>query len=164
MRGWSRYLICFLSVSVLFSVHSISCASPAPSAKPSEPEAEQVTQRPAQFEISAINVTSDKVIIDTPANVVVTVKNIGDLAGTYNATLRVDNEVVAQKDIQLAGGETQEVSFEVSKSESGTYQLEIGGLTTQLIVSGWQPYTIQYDDGEPSSWVAWTTYGPLGMA
>ena len=164
MRGWSRYLVCFLSVAVLVSVHSISCASPAPGAKPSEPQAEQVTQRPAQFEISAINVTSDKVIIDIPANVVVTVKNIGDLAGTYNATLTVDNEVVAQKDIQLAGGETQEVSFEVTKSESGTYQLEIGEASAQLIVHGWQPYTIQYDDGEPSSWVTWTTYGPLGMA
>jgi hypothetical protein len=64
----------------------------------------------------------------------VLVLNSGDLTGGYVVTLKVDNDVVATREITLAGGSSELVSFAVLR-DAGTYQFEINGVTGSFVVS-----------------------------
>ncbi|MCW7075273.1 MAG: cohesin domain-containing protein, partial [Candidatus Methanospirare jalkutatii] len=67
---------------------------------------------------------------DAPLDIVVcaSVENIGGSAGTYNATLKIDGEVVDYKTGTLSAGESKSVCFNYTFTETGTYNVTIDGL------------------------------------
>jgi hypothetical protein len=77
-----------------------------------------------------------------------TIKNTGDIAGTYTAALSIDGQEVDNKAILVNPGTSQEVSFQLSKTTAGSHQLTIGNSSTLLTVYNWSPYTIQYDESD----------------
>jgi hypothetical protein len=62
------------------------------------------------------------------------VTNIGDLPGTYELILRVDGQVTDTQDVTLAGQESREVTFTLSRDSAGTYVISIGDLSGVLNV------------------------------
>ncbi len=77
--------------------------------------------RPAAFVASDLSISPAEVDIGETVTISVLVTNIGDLTGSYEVSLKVDNVVVATKEITLAGGASQKVTFTTTKDVAGTY-------------------------------------------
>jgi hypothetical protein len=90
---------------------------------------------PASFQISNLTVMPGEVEIDENVTISVLVKNTGDLFGSYILALMINSEVVATKEVSLAGHGSVTVSFTVSKEVDGVYAISINGLTGRFTVT-----------------------------
>ena len=84
--------------------------------------------KPAEFEVLSLNIplepmTGDEVTIS------VEVENVGELSGNYTAVLKVDNEEVGTKQVNIGGGQSQTVPFSVTLEQPGSYTVAIGSLS-----------------------------------
>jgi len=84
--------------------------------------------RPANFTLANLSVSSPEVNVKEVVNVSVQVTNNGDFSGSYEVILKVDNAVTQTKNITLAGGASQTVSFNVTSDTTGTHSVGIGTL------------------------------------
>ena len=84
---------------------------------------------PANFYVSELTITPNKVVIGHPVNIDILVTNKGDLRGTYEITLFVDNIFEEKKEVTLDGNSKQKVSFTVYKTLAKFYSVNIGGQT-----------------------------------
>jgi hypothetical protein len=88
---------------------------------------------PPAFTLSELTVSPVEAEAGEEVTISVLVVNSGDLTGGYVVTLRIDNEVVATREITLAGGGSELVSFGILR-DAGTYQFEINGVTGSFVV------------------------------
>jgi hypothetical protein len=146
MLLWKLYTI--VASCLLFLLFAAMAACSQPSTNIEKPSA---GQKPAEFEVGPITIEPPGVMVGDTVTVTATVSNIGGTAGTHIAALSVDGQEVNTKAISVDPGSSQQVSFQLSQTTAGNYQLAIGTSTTALIVYNWTPYTIQYDhsDGVP---------------
>jgi len=103
-------------------------APPAPPAPPPPPPA------PAAFTASALTISPTEVDVGETVTISIQVANTGDVTGSYEVTLKVDNVVVATKDVTLAGGASQKVTFTAAKDKAGTYTVNVDGLSGTFAV------------------------------
>jgi hypothetical protein len=89
---------------------------------------------PAIFEVSNLTSNPSEVNVGEPVVISATVKNNGDLEDNYTAVLKIDGETENTKNVTLAGGAAETVSFTVVKSVAKTYDVEIDGSTTSFSV------------------------------
>jgi hypothetical protein len=68
-------------------------------------------------------------------NISTQITNIGDVAGTDTVTLKINNLIEGSKDVTLAGGESEVVTFTTSHNLSGVYLVEVAGLNGSFNVS-----------------------------
>lgn len=88
------------------------------------------TPSPAAFTVSNLVISHTTVEVGKPVTITVDVTNTGDLEGTYNAILRIDGVLIENKDVTVAGGATETVTFSpVTKDATGTYTVDVGGQT-----------------------------------
>ncbi len=85
--------------------------------------------RPATFITSALTISPFEVDIGERVTISILVANTGDLAGSYQVTLKINNLVVAIKYITLTGGASQKVTFTTIKDVAGTYAVNVDGLS-----------------------------------
>jgi len=90
--------------------------------------------RPAAFTTSDLTIISAEVNIGEKVTITVSVKNTGDLTGTYKVTLKVNDEVVESKEVSLIGGASQRVTFTTSKTTAGTYNVSVDGQAGKFVV------------------------------
>jgi len=90
---------------------------------------------PARFEVSGLSISPSSVKVGQTSTISVTVRNAGGEAGTYELTLKVNNEVVGTKSVTLGPGQSTTVSFTYTPPSEGTYSIEVDGLTGSLTVS-----------------------------
>jgi hypothetical protein len=90
----------------------------------------------ADFVVSGLRLAdaATEVLAGDVVEVVAEVENAGALAGTYEATLRVDGTVEAQQQVVLEVGQTSTLRFDVTAGPPGDHVLEVGGATTTLSV------------------------------
>ena len=81
-----------------------------------------------------LRVRPDRVRPGQPATVRLTVKNVGDAAGTDTVRLRVDGELEDQVPVTLAPDRLTMTGFTVRRDAPGTYEVEVEGLTQLLVV------------------------------
>lgn len=93
-----------------------------------------VVKAPAAFTISALAISPAKVNIGEDITISALVTNTGDLTGTYEVTLKIDNVVVATESVTLAGGASEKVTFTTSKDVAGTYAVNLNGLSGTFVV------------------------------
>jgi len=84
--------------------------------------------RPAVFSVSDLAVTPAQVDIGEEVTVSVLVSNTGDLSGSYEVALKVDDAVTDTKEIDLAGGGCQQVTFTTTRDNAGTCTITVGDL------------------------------------
>lgn len=91
---------------------------------------------PAKFEVTSLDVTPPEVTVRVgeTANIVAEVTNTGASEGTYTAVLIADGAEVERKDVTVAAGATETVTFSLVKDTPGTYQIAVGGLSSTLTV------------------------------
>jgi hypothetical protein len=90
--------------------------------------------RPAEFTLSALSISPMEVGKGESVTISLDVANTGDLAGTYDVNLIINNTVVETKQVELDGHSSQLVTFTVSKDNVGLYKIQIGTLSGQFIV------------------------------
>lgn len=143
MRQWKLHLTVIVSLLfVLFA--TVSACYPASTTLTQPP----VTPKPAVFEVGPITLAPSMAMVGDRVMVIATVRNTGDLAGTYNAVLLIDGQKADSRDIQVAPGSSQGFSFQLSKNTAGNYNLSIGNSIAVLTVHNWVPYTLQYDHSD----------------
>jgi hypothetical protein len=89
---------------------------------------------PAAFKVSSLIISPSQVSVGEYVSISVTVKNTGDLKGTYTVTLKINGTVEAIENVTLAGGATKSVPFSVVENTEGTYIVEVDGLTGSFSV------------------------------
>lgn len=89
--------------------------------------------RPPKFEITELTVDPQEALAGENIRVTATVKNLGEMEGTYIAALFIDGAVFESKPVTVSGGFTEKVAFTFTK-DPGIYLIEIGGLTATVTV------------------------------
>jgi hypothetical protein len=90
---------------------------------------------PAAFSVSGLNI--NPLIINQGDNIEVSadVRNTGDMRGTYQTTLSVDDIDVETKEVTLDGGSSETLSFSFIPNTAGQHKISIGGLVAPLEVN-----------------------------
>jgi len=98
--------------------------------------------QPAEFELSSLNVSPPEVVEGEPTTVTADVRNVGESKGTYSANLRIDGVDTETKEVTVAAGATERVTFTVTRDISRTYRIELDGLSGTLKVLKPAEFTI----------------------
>lgn len=88
----------------------------------------------AEFEISNLNLSEEEVILGETVDVTVDVSNTGGVSKFRTVNLLVDGEFVDSQEVEVDGGDTETVTFEVSRDEAGTYDISVSDMTQTLEV------------------------------
>jgi hypothetical protein len=90
--------------------------------------------KPASFSVGGLTITPKEVTAGSSVTIEVLVSNTGELSGTYDLTLKIDNTVEDTEKVALNGGNSQRVTFTVTKSTAKTYSVSINGQSSTFIV------------------------------
>jgi len=74
------------------------------------------------------------VVLGGDISVGVLLENTGDLTGSYEVNLIINDVQAQSQEITLNGGDSEQVNFSVSPEAAGTYAVNIGDLTGQCEV------------------------------
>ncbi|MFH1383330.1 MAG: CARDB domain-containing protein, partial [Chloroflexota bacterium] len=96
---------------------------------------------PAEFVIGSLSVTPGTVKPAEQVTISTMVTNIGGSEGTYTVVLKINGAEEARKDVTLAAGKSQTVSFTTTRAEAGSYTVSIDGQTAQFTVTAPQAVT-----------------------
>ncbi len=129
-------------LAILIGVMLIACAAPMETPTPAPPEVtptptpEETAPTPPKeppappaFTVSDLSISPTEVNTGNKVTISVLVTNTGDLTGSYEVTLKIDNNVVATKEVTLEGGASETVTFVATPSVAGTYNVSADELT-----------------------------------
>lgn len=91
------------------------------------------TSRPV-FDVASVSLDTDVLERGESATVTASIENVGNVTGSRDVDLVVDGEHEATTSVLVEARSTEAVSFDVSPSTAGTYQLMIGDQNTTLAV------------------------------
>jgi len=83
--------------------------------------------RPASFTCTQLTMPA-KIEIGNSSNISVLVSNTGDLIGSYEVSLKIDNLVTQTNEVKLNGGGSKTVSFSFTPTTLGEHTVNINGL------------------------------------
>ncbi|MFZ7136926.1 MAG: Ig-like domain-containing protein [archaeon] len=89
---------------------------------------------PADFEVSDLSISPDQVKPDEVVTVSMTVTNTGEQTGSYTVEFKVDGLVEDTQTVTLDPDQSTNVQFTTSKTEEGTYTVDVDGLTGTFTV------------------------------
>jgi len=90
--------------------------------------------RPASFTVTDLSLTPGEVNLGERVSVSVIITNNGDLTGSYELSLEIDNTVVQTKEVTLDGGDSETISFSVTPDAVGEHTVNVSGLPGTLKV------------------------------
>jgi len=90
---------------------------------------------PASFTASSLSITPATVNAGATSTIKVTVANNGDLSGSFDVVLKVNNVVTETKSVTLDGNSSTDVSFSLTQATPGSYTINVNGLTGVLTVN-----------------------------
>ena len=102
-------------------------------------EEEEPPSEPAAFTFSSLAISPNEVDVGENVSITVMIANTGGELGSYEATLKINGEVEATEEVNIAAGSSQQVSFITPKDTAGTYIVDIGGLTDSFVVKAAPP-------------------------
>lgn len=89
---------------------------------------------PAEFEVSNLSVSEAEVNPRDTISVSVEVSNNGGETSSHTVELLINGESVDSKEVEVSGGQTETVTFQVSREDVGEYDVEISGLSKSFEV------------------------------
>jgi hypothetical protein len=92
-----------------------------------------------QFELVSVTITPSSVGAGEPVTVTVEVNNSGDEV-TYPLTLRIDGSEEETREVLVASGASEVVSFQVTRETLGSYHVQVDGIsrTFEVVMSAEQ--------------------------
>ncbi len=88
----------------------------------------------ASFEVSDFTLTPKEAGPGDTFTATVVVNNTGDLTGTYEVGLKLDNTIAQTKEVTLAGGDSETVTFTITTDTAGEHQVGIGDNLATFVV------------------------------
>jgi len=95
-------------------------------------------ERPA-FDTYWADVNANSVDVGDGVSVSGRISNVGSADGVYQASLRVDGEVVSTRTVTIAAGGTRQVNFETSFDSAGPHEVAIDGVQAGEVTVEAQP-------------------------
>lgn len=95
-----------------------------------------IMARPASFTLSEFSVMPHIVQVGEPVTAGITVTNVGGCEDRYTLVLKVNGVIEDSREVTLAIGESQEVSFESIRESAGDYSVDINEHTASFVVKG----------------------------
>jgi hypothetical protein len=89
---------------------------------------------PASFSISSPVISPSMAKTGEQVSISTTVTNNGGSAGIYNLILKINGTQLENREISLEAGQIQTVQFYTKQDVPGTYTINIGAMTGQLVV------------------------------
>ena len=86
------------------------------------------------YEVVSLKMTPTKIATGEKVTIEVEVKNINSETDTYNVPLMVDGVADDRKEITLAPGQTELLTFELTRSHTGSYKISVGSKESTLTV------------------------------
>lgn len=120
MKKWSLTLIVITFLFLLLFAATAACSQP--------PATTEITPalKPAEFEVGPITFEPPVVMAGDVTRVTATVKNVGDIASTYEAVLAIDGQRTDGKAITLLPQQSFIAEFEVAELTAGKHTISIG--------------------------------------
>jgi hypothetical protein len=94
-----------------------------------------VVATPANFALGSLSASPAVVVSGEQITISARVANTGDLRGVHQVTLRIDNRVVDTKEVSLAGGTSQRVSFTTTRDAAGICSVNVNRLEGSFIAA-----------------------------
>jgi hypothetical protein len=118
--------------SILTMVQILPSSLPAPlNVSPTLPQL-----KPAQVSLQYLSVYPKQATADQPVTITTNVVNSGDQAGSLNVALEINGQVEQTRMVSVGPQATQPLKFTVSRSQPGTYSIDIGGQKGSFTISG----------------------------
>jgi hypothetical protein len=92
--------------------------------------------KPAQVALQYLSIYPKQATANQPVTITTNVVNTGDEAGSLNVALEVNGQVDQTRVVSVGPQATQPVKFTVSRSQPGTYSIDIGGQKGSFTISG----------------------------
>jgi hypothetical protein len=86
--------------------------------------------------VKYLSVNPQQTTAGQPVTITTNVVNTGDEAGNYNVTLKINGQVEQSRMVSVGPQGTQPVKFTVTKTQPGTYTVNIGDQKANLVVTG----------------------------
>jgi uncharacterized membrane protein len=96
----------------------------------------------AIFKASDLTVTPTEVVANTEIAISATVSNVGEVEGSYNVVLMINQVVEDSKVVTLERGASTTVQFTVSMQDSGAYTIDVAGLESEFTVKEAPPFPV----------------------
>ena len=93
--------------------------------------------RDAEIIVSDLTPVSGDIYVGQDMVVTVVVSNVGDLEGSYNFTLLLNEERYFEDLVTLSGGESASLNYTLAGLEEGFYHVNIGDLSEDFRVTSW---------------------------
>ena len=113
--------------------------APAPAPAPAPPRASPTLRRPlnpSQMSVQYLSVNPQQTIANQPVTIITNVVNTGDEAGNLNVTLKINGQLEQSRMVGVGPQGTQPVKFTITKTEPGTYTVDILGQQGSFTVLG----------------------------
>ncbi len=132
-----------LGVLLVSSVLLAACTRPTPIPTPTPvpapvptptPVPAPVLPKPATFTLSSLSVSPSTVGINERVTISVVVSNTGGLSGSYIVTFKINGLQVTTKNVFVAGGASETVSFTRSTDVIGSHAVDVSGLSGTFTV------------------------------
>jgi hypothetical protein len=110
-----------------------------PSTSPSSPKVSPSLSRPfnpPQMSVQYLSINPNQTAAGQPVTITTNVVNTGDAAGSLNVALKINGQVEETRMISVGPMATQPVKFTVSKSQPGTYAVDILGQEGSFTIRG----------------------------
>ena len=91
--------------------------------------------REASFTITELTLSPPEVVTGEKLEVTTIVANTGNLEGSYQVTLKINNQVEEVREIVLAGNSSEKVTFDISRDIANSYSVDVNGLSGSFVVT-----------------------------
>jgi hypothetical protein len=118
---------------------------------------------PASFECSLLSISPTEVDIGETVNVTILVANTGGQSGSYQVALRINSVTVADREVALDAGASEQVGFSTARDTAGTYSVNVNGLTGTFIVKE-KPAPVTPAEPMPVKPIIWWLIGGIIVA
>jgi hypothetical protein len=95
----------------------------------------EAPNKPAELQLANLRSNRAEAEVGETITVSVLATNIGDEAGDFPLELFVNNQKQETKSIQLNGGETKTVQFDITENAEGTYTVTLDNLSTSFSIT-----------------------------
>jgi len=89
---------------------------------------------PAAFSASNLSIQPSEVQPKEAVTITLSVANTGGMEGSYAVVLKINDVKEAEKDVTVAAGSSQSVSFSVTREKAGSYSVAVNGLSGSFTV------------------------------
>jgi len=90
---------------------------------------------PAAFSVTNLSIQPAEVEPGEAVTIAVSVANTGGESGSYTVVLKIDEVKEDEETVTVAAGESEDVSFSVTKDEAGSYAVAVDGLSGSFTVA-----------------------------